>query len=216
MYKLYRFGFQLFGPVWFKFAAPVWCKYQGYLWDSPTSHSWSCITLSNDNPWILQYDPWQLHTNAYFKYPPTNQLVNQLSLPPTLTPLVIMSLCSWNPTVTFVIWASRWLVARLGTKKLHGIAPFSHLLWHSPLWCGLRNLPTRKTMENENHILRYLKTSSSKRTLIWSNLFLFIKPFLSLGHLNFQHIMLGTHAGSSSANGKPLFPAEASIVTRTP
>ena len=162
-------------------------------------------------------------TNAYkcyFKYPPTNQLGNQLSLPPipdtSVWSLYTMSLCSWNPTITFVIWASRSLVARLGTKKLRGIAPFSHLLWHSLFWRGLRNLPTRNTMENQNHILRYLKTSSSKRTLIWSNLFLFIKPFLSLGHLNFQHIMLGTHAGSSSANGKPLFPAEASIVTRTP
>ena len=134
--------------------------------------------------------------------------IEKLSLPPTLDTsvwsLYTMSLCSWNPTITLVHRAAvHWLQDR-------GTVPFSHLLWHSLLWCGLRNLQQGRRKSY------HLKTSSSKRTLIWSNLFLFIKPFLSLGHLNFQHIVLGTHAGSSSANGKPLFPAEASIVTRTP
>ena len=98
-------------------------------------------------------------------------------------------------------------------KSLHYVTMFlepSHLLWHSLLWCGLRNLQQGRRKSY------HLKTSSSKRTLIWSNLFMFIRPFLSVEPLDSQHIMLGTHTGSSSANGKPLFPAGASIVTRTP
>ena len=122
-----------------------------------------------------------MHTNAYSNYPPTNQLGNQLSLPPipdtSVWSLYTMSLCSWNPTVTLV---HRAAVDRL----LQDVQPKNCAeLRPSPFPPALAQPSLVRTSEppnkeNDGKQKSYLKTSSSKRTLICFCLFLFIKPFL--------------------------------------
>ena len=113
---------------------------------------------------------------------------------PTNTPSDPWHLCvkSWHwqyltmflePRVTLVHQAARSLVARLATscnqKDARNCALYhSHLLWCSLLWCGLWNLQQGNDAKRQP----YLKTSSSKRTLVlflclFLYLFLFIKPF---------------------------------------